>query len=104
MQSARVRLFTWIALGALCLCAAWARADPDPARREAVGRAIEEVRPAVTGCEQAAKRAEEDEARQRAEFEWVIEPRFDRVWDFAADGLARVRVNGKGQGSHRAAF
>jgi hypothetical protein len=41
MRSARVRLFTWIALGALCSSAAWARAAPDPARREA-GRAIEQ--------------------------------------------------------------
>jgi hypothetical protein len=41
MRSARVRLFTWIALGALCACAAWARGTPDPARREA-GRAIEQ--------------------------------------------------------------
>jgi hypothetical protein len=68
-----------------------------PCRR--AGREREEERRAKLEAEQkagreAGKRAAE-EARKKAEFEWAIKPRFGEAEEFAANGLARVWVNGK---------
>jgi hypothetical protein len=35
--------------------------------------------------------------------DWVIAPRFDQAWDFAANGLARVWVCSRGSKETRAA-
>jgi hypothetical protein len=70
MKSTRIDLFTWIILGALFSCTAWAQTtSSDPADHHT------------------------SDAAQ--EFEWVIKPRFDDTGNFSANGLAPVKVNGK---------
>jgi uncharacterized Zn-binding protein involved in type VI secretion len=63
----------------------------DPARVRAF--VDKELAPLKSPCQQVKR--EREDARKEAEFEWVIKPRFDGALPFAANGLARVLVNGK---------
>jgi hypothetical protein len=71
-----------------------------PCRQVKRDRDEEEARRAkLVEAEQRAKRETgqraAEAARKKAGFEWVIRPRFAGAGEFAANGLARVAVNGK---------